>query len=103
MNYDDKLLSTPPKNWTYSKRPFNRKFDAIWLTSTSDWVYTTDPVECIWGFVNVKTNKVRAPINAKKPGDEVSWTNHSIHFHADYLSAKNTTSVHLGFLLIWRF
>ncbi|WLW38070.1 hypothetical protein [Synechococcus phage S-8S56] len=73
MNFDDKLLSSPPKDWKYSKRPFNKKFDAIWLTSTSDWVYTNDPVECIWGFVNVKTNKVHAPINAKKPGDEVSW------------------------------
>ena len=73
MNYDDNLLSTPPKNYRYSKEPFNRKFDAIWLVSTSDWVYTNDPVKTIWGFINLKTNQIHAPINAKKPGDEVSW------------------------------
>ena len=74
MNYDDNLLSSPPKDWIGTSRNHSTsKFDAIWLVSTSNWVYTTDPVECIWGFVNVKNEqKVHAPINAKKPGDEVS-------------------------------
>jgi hypothetical protein len=68
------LPSKAPENWKYSKTEFNSKFDAIWLVSTREWDYTNEEVKCIWGFVNKKTKKIHAPINAQKPGDEVSWS-----------------------------
>lgn len=66
-----KLPFKAPENWKYSKTKFNSKFDAIWLISTRKWDYTNEEVKCIWGFVNLKTNKIHAPINAQKPGSVV--------------------------------
>jgi hypothetical protein len=63
----------PPTNHKYVIEPFNAKFNIIKLIHPDVYTYTSERVWTVWGFVCKKTGKFYAPINAQKPGDEVSW------------------------------
>ena len=68
------FVHQPPEGYSYEVKEFKRNVISIWLRNHSVFSYTSDPVRTIWGFYNTKTTKYYAPINHKKCGDEVSFS-----------------------------
>ena len=64
----------PPKGYSYEVKDYKRNVISIWLRDHREYSYTNDDVRTIWGFYNPKTAKYYAPINHKKCGDEVSFS-----------------------------
>jgi len=69
------FIHEPPKGYEYKVRQHKPNVISIWLYHRRDYVYTTDMVNTIWGFYHSKRQKYYAPINSKKPGEEVSINN----------------------------
>ena len=72
----------PPKGYSYEATNFKTNVVAIWLRDHRKYVYTSDDVRTIWGFVKTKrgrkgsvTTTYHAPINSNKVGDEVDISN----------------------------
>ena len=64
----------PPKGYSYEVKDYKRNVISIWLRDHREYSYTIDDVRTIWGFYNTKTAKYYAPINHKKCGDEVRFS-----------------------------
>ena len=73
LRLPDDFLHDAPAGYSYSVTQHKSKTMAIWLNDHREYVYTSDPVKTIWGFVKFtkKGHKYYSPINKKSVGKEV--------------------------------
>ena len=65
----------PPKGYSYEVKEHKRNLLSIWLCDHNEYVFNSGAtVKCIWGFYNTKKQQYYAPINHKKCGDEVRFS-----------------------------
>ena len=65
----------PPEGYSYEVKEHKRNLLAIWLCDHNEYIFNSGaPVKCIWGFYNTKKQQYYAPINHKKCGDEVRFS-----------------------------
>tara|TARA_B100000405_G_scaffold227618_1_gene162449 strand:+ start:30 stop:353 length:324 start_codon:yes stop_codon:yes gene_type:complete len=82
----------PPKGYSYEATDFKKNVVAIWLRHHRKYIYASNDVRTIWGFVKTKrgrkgsiTKTYHAPINSNKVGNEV-----------DIKSTRNYTAMQLN-------
>jgi hypothetical protein len=63
-----------PENHSYEFFAFKRNVISIWLRNHTTFSYTSESVRTIWGFYNSKKRTYYAPINSKKVGKEVQFS-----------------------------
>lgn len=60
----------PPEGFSYVVEDFNRSYKIVKLYHPEGkYVYTSDRVWTVWGFIKKKTGEIHSPINSKKPGN----------------------------------
>ena len=67
-------MHQPPEGYSYEVEEHKRNLLSIWIWDHREYIFNDDDVKCIWGFYNPKTGKYYAPINHKKCGDEVRFS-----------------------------
>lgn len=69
------FIHESPKGYSYSIKPFKGNLLGIWLLHHRKYVYSSDPVNTIWGFYNTKKRCYSSPINSTKCGNKVDISN----------------------------
>ena len=65
----------PPEGYSYEVKEHKRNLLAIWICDHNEYVFNGGAsIKCIWGFYNTKKQQYYAPINHKKCGDEVRFS-----------------------------
>ncbi len=67
------FIHEAPTGYSYSVSKFKPNVLSIWLNHHKEYIYTSEPVKSIWGFVKFtkKGHKYYSPINSKKVGKEI--------------------------------
>ena len=93
MELPPDFIHEPPENYTYEVESFRRNVLRIWCCNHSEFTYNGGaPAKTVWGFYNVKQRAYIAPINSKKPGEQVS-INETTPYTAMQLNKKGLESL----------
>lgn len=67
------FIHDAPEGYSYSIKKFKTNVMSIWLNDHKEYVYTSEPVSTIWGFVKFtkKGHKYYSPVDSKHVGKEV--------------------------------
>ena len=66
------FIHTPPEGYHYEVQKFgSTNMDSIWIVHERSYVYTDQPVRCIWGFFDKGKRRFYSPINSKRKGNQV--------------------------------
>jgi len=68
----------PPENYSYQVEKFRQNVVSVWCCNHSEFSYNSGAVaKSIWGFYNTKQRTYYAPINSKKVGKKVNFSDTS--------------------------